>query len=74
MTPLEDCRKIGGRVLVKGQVVTIAGERGEFSICGFRGDEVHVYGGPAGRQRFRAFTTDRLGRRPRHPRIRKETR
>lgn len=58
-------RRLGGRVLRAGEVVRVSGERGLFTIRAFRGDEVDVWGGPQGRERFRTFRLERIGSRPR---------
>lgn len=58
-------RKIGSRLLRAGQTVRITGERGLFRIERFDGGEVHCWGGTPGREKWRVFRAERIGRRPR---------
>lgn len=70
-SPLEETRRIGNRILRKGEVVKIDGiGGGEFIILGFRGDTVEVYGGkPKKVQSIRTFSTERIGARPRTTKV-----
>lgn len=75
---LETERKLGRRVIRRGDVVAITGKgharvRVEghpvpgFRVLGFRGDDVHVFGAETRTKTegLRVFPVDRIGRRPR---------
>lgn len=55
--------KLGGRMLRKGDLVKIRGERGEFRICSFTDDgtAVNCRGGCGGRVLDRTFFVERIG-------------
>lgn len=57
------------RTLSAGEVITVTGASGEFSIVHFDvggpgGDTVTVFGGPPLRGKFRTFVVERIGTRP----------